>query len=219
MTDISDIFSQIPIDQVAKQLKVSPDEASKGVALALPALLGGLQANASDPGGAAALFDALQGKDTSLVKGGISLADVDTKDGKKIVQHIFGDATPDVAAKLGGAGALGSGLMKKLLPILAPIVLAYVANHMFGSSSKKKTSDASGLPEILGGILGGALGGGGSSSGSGGGMGDILGQVLGGAMGGGGSTSKSKSKSKSSGNDALGGITDILGGLLGGGTK
>ena len=206
MTDIDDLFKQIPIGDIAKQLGVSTEEASKGVALALPALVSGLQANASDPKGAESLFVALQGKDTSLIDGGISLADVDTKDGKKIVKHIFGAATPDVAAKLGGASALGSGMMKKLLPILAPIVLAFIVKQMTGSKKKTETSSSGGIQDILGQVLGGAMGGGGSS---GGGIGDILGQVLGGAMSGGGS-------SKASTGNA---ITDILGGLLGGGTK
>jgi hypothetical protein len=204
VTDIDDLFKQIPIGDIAKQLGVSKDEAAKGVALALPALVSGLQANASDPKGAESLFAALQGKDTSLVDGRIALADVDTKDGKKIVKHIFGAATPDVAAKLGGASALGSGMMKKLLPILAPIVLAFIVKQMTGSKAKTKTPSSGGIQDILGGILGGAMGGGSGS----GGIGDILGQVLGGAMSGG-------STKASTGNA----ITDILGGLLGGGTK
>ncbi|HEX7589452.1 MAG TPA: DUF937 domain-containing protein [Demequinaceae bacterium] len=205
MTDINDLFAQLPIGEIAKELGVSKDEAAKGVALALPALVGGLHANASDPKGAASLLTALEGKDTSLVEGSISLADVDTADGTKIVKHIFGAATPDVAAKLGGASALGSGMMKKLLPILAPIVLAFVVKQMTGSKAKTTTPSSGGLQDILGGILGSATGGGSSS---GGGIGDILGQVLGGAMSGG--------SSKASTGNA---ITDILGGLLGGGTK
>ncbi len=205
MTDINDLFAQLPIGEIAKELGVSKDEAAKGVALALPALVSGLHANASDPKGAASLLTALEGKDTSLVDGGIALADVDTADGKKIVKHIFGAATPDVAAKLGGASALGSGMMKKLLPILAPIVLAFVVKQMTGSKDKTTTASSGGLQDILGSILGGATGGGSSS---GGGIGDILGQVLGGAMSGG--------SSKASTGNA---ITDILGGLLGGGTK
>jgi hypothetical protein len=206
VTDINDLFAQIPIGEIAKELGVSKDEAAKGVALALPALVSGLHANASDPKGAASILSALAGKDTSLIEGGISLADVDTADGKKIVKHIFGAATPDVAAKLGGASALGSGTMKKLLPILAPIVLAFIVKQMTGSKTKTTTPSSGGLQDILGQVLGGALGGGGGSSG--GGIGDILGQVLGGAMSGG-------STKAGTGNA----ITDILGGLLGGGTK
>lgn len=203
MSDLDDIFSELPIGDIAKQLGVSKDEASKGAALALPALLSGMQANAADSRGEASLLSALQDKDTSLIEGGISLADVDTKDGAKIVQHIFGPSTKDVAATLGSKSSTSSTMMKSLMAILAPIVLAYIAKKITGGDSKPKSSGG-GLGDILGQVLGGAAGGGGG----GGGMGDILGQVLGGAMGGGSSKSSSG-----------GGITDILGGLLGGGTK
>ncbi len=205
MSDINDIFSALPLGDIAKQLGVSKDEATSGIALALPALLSGLQANAADPKGEASILSALQDKDTSLIEGGISLADVDTKDGAKIVKHIFGSSTKDVAATLSSKSAVGSSMMKSLLAILAPIVLAYIAKKITGSDSKPTSkSGGGGLGDILGQVLGGATGG----SSSGGGIGDILGQVLGGAISGGGSSSSSTSA-----------ITDILGGLLGGGTK
>ncbi len=206
MSDLDQLFKQIPIDDIAKKLGVDAGTAQQGVAAALPALLHGLDANAKDEAGAASILKALESKDTSLIDGGISLADVDTKDGKKIVKHIFGDSTKDVTAKLGGITSGGKSLITKLLPILAPIVLAFLASKIGGSSSSnkkvtKKSSSGGGLTDILGSVLGGASGGSG-----GGGIGDILGSVLGGAMGG------------SSGGSG-GGIGDILGGLLGGGSK
>jgi hypothetical protein len=192
MTDIDQLFSKIPIDQVATKLKLDPGTALKGVATALPALVSGLQANAQDPGGASSLLKALQGKDTNLVKGAIDLADVDVKDGKKIVKHIYGKSASKVAAKLGGTAGIGTSKMKQLLPLLAPLVLALIAKKIGG---KKKKSTSAG--DVLGDVLGGMLGGGG------GGIGDILGGVLGGG----------------SSSNGLGGIGDLLGGLLGGGTK
>jgi len=192
MTDIDQLFSKIPIDQVASKLKLKPDVAFDGVATALPALVSGLNENAKDPGGAASLLEALQGKDTSLVTGAIDLGDVDVKDGKKIVKHIYGKSSSKVAAKLGDASGTGTNKMKKLLPILAPLVLALVAKKLTGKKTTKKSSG-----NVLGDLLGGMLGG------SGGGIGDVLGGVLGGGSSSGG----------------LGGIGDLLGGLLGGGTK
>ncbi len=191
MTDIDQLFSKIPIDQISSELKLKPDVAFSGVAAALPALVSGLNANAQDPGGAASLLEALQDKDTSLVKGAIDLADVDVKDGKKIVKHIYGKSASKVAAKLGGVSGTGTSKMKKLLPLLAPLVLALLAKKLTGK--KKKTSG-----NVLGDLLGGMLGG------SSGGIGDVLGDVLGGG---------------SSSSGGLGGIGDLLGGLLGGGTK
>jgi hypothetical protein len=192
MSDIDKLFSQIPIGDLAAKLKLKDDVTSKAVAAGLPGLLHGLAANAQDSAGAESLLKALQTKDTSLVTGGIDLSDIDIADGKKIVKNIYGKATPKVAARLGDAAGISGGAIKKVLPFLAPIVLAFLAKKALGGSKKKTTTS-----DVLGDVLGGVLGGG-----STGGLGDVLGGVLGG---------------NSSG--SLGGLGDILGGLLGGGKK
>lgn len=199
MNDLDTLFKQVPIADIAKQLGVDEGTAAQGVAAALPALLHGLQANAEDPSGAASLAKALGSKDTSLVDGRIALADIDTKDGEKAVKHIFGSKSSDVASALGGLkGEASESLISQLLPILAPIVLAFLAKKFLGSESG---SSGGGLGDILGSVLSGS----GSDSGGGGGLGDILGGMLGG--------------SSSGGSSSGGGLGDILGGLLGGGSK
>lgn len=212
MTDISELLSLIPVDDIASQLGVDKQTAQQGIQAALPTLIGGLQANAADPAGAASLEHALEQKDTSLIDGRVSLADIDTTDGEKIVKNVFGGNTDQVAAALGSApGGQTSGLVQKLLPILAPIVLAWLAKKFLGgqqgASTTAGSSTGGGLEDLLGGILGGGASSGSKAGGSaGGGLGDILGQVLGGAAGG-------------SGGSAGGGLGDILGGLLGGGKR
>jgi hypothetical protein len=206
MSDLDDLFNELPIGQIAKQLGVSEAEASTAVAAALPTLVKGLEANAKDPSGAAKLGKALKGKSTSLVEGGISLADVDTKDGEKIVSHIFGGKSDDVASKLGGlgdSGGLGSDLTKQLLAILAPIVLAWILKKVTGGGGSAETSEG-GIGDILGQVLTGSSGGGSSSGGI---LESVLGQVLGGSSGG------------SSSSGGLGGLDQLLGGLLGGGSR
>jgi hypothetical protein len=100
-----------------------------------------------------------------------------------------------VASALAGGGAGGNDLIKRLLPILAPIVLAYIgkqfAQKNAAPAGEAQASGGGGLGDLLGGILGGAGGGGGNNP-----LGSILGSVLGGKQG--------------------GAIGDILGGLLGG---
>lgn len=204
MSDLDELFKELPIRQIAKQLGVSEAQASAAVSAALPTLVKGLEANAQDPAGAAKLDKAVKSKSTSLVEGGISLADVDPDDGAKIVKHIFGGKSNDVAATLGGLGGeggLGSDLTKKLLAILAPIVMAWVLKKVTGGSSD---SSGGGIGDILGQVLTGSSGGSGSSGGV---LEDILGSVLGGASGG------------SSSSGGLGGLDQLLGGLLGGGSR
>jgi hypothetical protein len=194
MSDIDQLFSQIPIGDLAAKLKLQDDVARKAVATGLPSLVHGLAANVKDSAGANSLFQALLTKDPSLIAGGIDVAAIDVKDGKKIVKNIYGKSAPKVAARLGDAAGISGSTMKKVLPILAPIILAFLAQKVLGGSKKTTTKSGGDLGDILGGMLGGG-------SSSGGGLGDILGGILGGGKG------------------STGGLGDILGGLLGGGKR
>jgi hypothetical protein len=180
---VDDILSQIPISRLASQLGVDEGTAEQATRQALPALLGGMEANAQDPKGAQSLADALGQHSPALVQGGVNLDEVDTNDGEKIVGHVFGEQQGEVVNRLGAVdGGGGQNLVGKLLPMLAPIVLSYLASRMGGGGGKTSTAATSGggMEDLLGGLLGGVLGGGGGAKGGGGGIGDILGGLLGG---------------------------------------
>ena len=182
MAQYDDLLAQIPIGDIAKQLGIDEDVAEDAVKQVLPGLVGGLKANA-DEGGQASLERALQKHQGAKLRG---VSDVDTADGEKIVKHVFGDKEDAVVSTLAGSSAkseVTDVIIKKVLPIVAPIVLAWLANKFLGGSSdaKKDSSSGGGLGDLLGGLLGG----GSKSSGSGGGdLGDLLGG-LGGLLGGG----------------------------------
>jgi hypothetical protein len=194
MSATDEILSQIPLAQLADQLGVDEAGAEQAVRQAVPALLGGMEANARYPSGAASLEKAL-GQHAGDPFAGLNLDDVDVSDGDKIVDHVFGGSRQEVVNRLGGEGTDG-GIMGKLLPILAPLVMSWLAGKFTGSSQGQATSGggAGGLDDLIGGMTGGA---------SGGGLDDMLGGLLGGGSG------------------AEGGVDigDLLGGLLGGGTK
>lgn len=233
MSEIDEILSQVPMDQVAAALGVDRGQAEEATRTAIPALLGGMQANAADPAGAASLTDAVAQHDESAL--GADLDQIDTHDGQRIVQNVFGDQTNDVVARLGGAtpGA-GSSLIQKLLPIIAPIVMAYLAKKLqggAGATSTAATDDpmggvggglggmlggagSGGLGDVLGSVLGAGTAASGTAGAQGGGIGDILGQVLGGA--GGSHTQPGTPTGQGGLGDLLGGV---LGGLLGGGKR
>jgi hypothetical protein len=161
MSAVEDILSQIPLNQLAGQLGVNEQEAEQAARTALPALLGGIQANTDDPGGAASFAQAVQQHDPGLVEGGVDLNQVDPNDGQKIVSHVFGAQQDQVVQQLGGVGGVGSGLIQKLLPILAPIVMAWLSKKLSGGAAAE-APDGGGLGGMLGGLLGGVLGGGGT---------------------------------------------------------
>ncbi len=197
MSAVEDILADIPMDQLAAQLGVDEATAEQAARQAIPALLGGMQANAEDPAGARSLAGALGDHPSDLIDGGVSLDQVDANDGEKIVGNIFGPNQDQVAQTLGGnLGGQAGGLIQRLLPILAPIVLAYLSKRLMGQRQ------GSGPDDPLGSILGGG------ATGSSNPLNDLLSSMLGDGAAGGGS-------SQSSG----GSILDILGGLLGSGRR
>ena len=184
MSAYDEIASQLPIQQLADQVGADPAEVERAVHTILPALLGGLQANAADPGGAASLAQAVSQHEGGLPDDGtVDVAQVDTADGAKITHHVFGDQTDQVINQLGGVGG-GSGLVSKLLPLLAPIVLAFLAKKMGQGGGSGSGAGAAAGGGVLGGILGEILSGATSGSGAGGiDIGDVLGGLLGGTKG------------------------------------
>lgn len=180
MGAIDDILASIDPDQLGAALGTDPQTARNAAAAAIPTLINGLQANAGSPDGASSLLDALgQHAGSGLYGDSVDLNAVDTADGQKIVAH----ALADDPSRLQAVSGLGGGLLSKLLPLLAPIVMSYLAKQlgMGGAAAQPQASGGSG--DILGGLLGGLFGGGGLGGGtasSGGGLGDILGQILGG---------------------------------------
>ena len=180
MSATEEILADIPIRDLAAQLGVDEATAEAATRQAIPALLGGMQANAVDPAGAASLAGALGDHPSDLVDGGVNLDQVDTDDGQKIVGNIFGANTGQVAQTLGANVGQQSGLIQKLLPILAPIVLAYLSKRLTGGSQ------GGGSGNVLTDLLGSMLGGGGASQAgpNRSGTGSIL-DMLGGMLGGG----------------------------------
>jgi hypothetical protein len=178
MSAIDDVLSAIPMDQLAGRLGVDRATAEDAARKALPALLGGMEANAQDPAGAASLQRAIGSHDSGLVEGGVDLDEVDTDDGDKIVSNVFGPNRDQVVNQLGATGGSADGsLVGKLLPVLAPIAMAYLAKQVKqrGATSGSGNGGGGALTDILGSVLGGGGGAGGGID-----LGGLLGGLLGG---------------------------------------
>lgn len=180
MSAVDDILNTLDIDTLAAQVGAQPDEVAQAVRTTVPALLGGLHANAQDPAGEASLTEALgQHADQDL-----SLEAVDPADGERITRHVFGDAQDQVVEQLGAVPGVDKGLIGKLLPIIAPIVLAYVAKKVGAKGGALGGGAAGGIVgTILGELLKGA--GAGARPQSAPSVGSIIGDLLGGLLGGG----------------------------------
>ena len=191
---LDDILKQVPIDDIAAKLGVSPDVAKSAVEQGGAVLLGGLAKNAQTKDGSAAIENALRKHEGAT--GAAKVDDIDQADGGKIVRHVLGNSEKEVTAKLNSSEKTAGIDFGKLLPMLAPIVMGLIANaNKNKSTSTDDTDSGGGIGDLIGGLLGG-----GNNSGGGGGIGDVIGGLLGGGNSSGGG----------------GGIGDLLGGLFGG---
>ena len=208
MAGLDDLFAQIPVQDIASKLGADQGEVDNAIKTMVPALVGGLAQNVqSDDIDSSKLESAVAAQGASgLLDGGVNVDQVDQKEGDNLVASLFGGNDSNaVASALAGTGAGGGDLIKRLLPILAPIVLAYIGKQLTkgaGSApaqpqpqAQAQSAGGGGLGDILGSILSGAGGGGGAGGGNNP-LGSILGSVIGGGQG-----------------NAIG---EILGGLLGG---
>lgn len=197
MAGLDDLFALIPTRDIAAKLGADEGEVGETIRTLVPVLVGGLHENAQNSDLASSIAAVASSQAVhGLLDGGVSVDQVQQTDGNNMIAKIFGGNDADqVASALSGAGAGNSELVQRLLPILAPIVLAYIGKQLAGRKTAPAEEEAAGggggMGDVLGSILGGMAGGGSGKS-----MGSILGNMLGGKNG--------------------GAIGEILGGLLGG---
>ena len=205
MAGLDDLFNQIPVADIANKLGADQGEVSQAIQTLVPTLLGTLQENvqADDIDSVHLEKTVIAEGESDLLDGGVNVDQLDENQGNQMVASLFGgNDTNQVASALAGGGAPGGDLIKRLLPMLAPIVLAYVGRQFSqraagaGAGAQAQAAPGGGMGDILGSILGGASGGAGANP-----LGSILGSVLGGGQAGG----------------QGGALGSILGGLLRGG--
>lgn len=136
-----------------------------------------------------------------------------TQAGNQILEQIFGskDVSRGVANQAADLSGVGSAILKKMLPVIAAMIIGNLTKGMMGGGAAapapapRREASSGGLDDILRDVLGG-----GQQqqqpapreTPQGGGLGDILGDILGGGAAGG---------------SGGGGLGDILGDILGGG--
>ena len=188
MSDIDGLLALIPVGAIAQRLGIPEDVARGAVSQVVPTLLGGMAANAKNVSGAASLEKALAAHSGAVpgpAVGDLRLNGDGDGDGEKIVSNVFGSKRNDVVTAVASTGDsnITQDIIAKVLPIVAPIVIGWLASQFFGKKQAAPAEPAAapessgGIDDLLGDLLGGSQGG---FQG-----GDILGSVLGGLLGGG----------------------------------
>lgn len=128
------------LSQIAGAIGADESKAGDAVAMALPALLGGMAKNAQSSDGANALASALDDHDDSVFG---KLGDLlGSDDGAKILGHVLGNKTEATQQRIAGGSGLDMGSVSKLLPMLAPLVMGYLG--------KQKKAEGLGADDLAG---------------------------------------------------------------------
>lgn len=180
---VSELMAQLqgaPMQQMAQQLGADRQQIQTAVGAALPLLLGALGRNAAQPQGAADLMGALQrdhatampqglgglGDLLGAVLGGAGGAASPAGQGAAILGHILGGSQQQAQDSLGQATGLGGQTAGQLLSMLAPIVMAFLAQRVqagnmdagsLGQSLEQERAQAQNTGGLGGGLLGSLL--------------------------------------------------------------
>ena len=173
------------IDQIARQVGGSPDQVRAAVRQLTPAVTRGIQRQAGSQDGLGALLEMLQsgGHQQNLGNPAAYGQASTINAGNDVLGQIFGskEVSRQVAGRISEQSGLGPDLLKKLLPIVASLVMGSLARNAMGGG---QAQGGGGVGDILGSVLGGQQAApGGMGGGAGGGLGDLLGSVLGGGQG------------------------------------
>lgn len=170
-----EILSQLrgaSLEQISQQVGGSQQQTEQAISAALPLLLGALGKNAEQPGGAEALFGALQ-RDHANTSGGMDLGgllgsvlgsaggvgglaagllggagggNARQLNGEGILGHILGGNLSRAENNLSQVSGLNNAGVHKLLVMLAPLVMGYLG--------KQVAQGRAGNASILGSLLG-----------------------------------------------------------------
>jgi hypothetical protein len=146
------------IEQLANNFGIGEDQVQAAMAQIVPALSQGIKTNISSGDGLGSLLNALQGGNHQrYVDEPQSLSDDMTViDGNNILGHILGskDVSREVASRASNSTGIDSGILKKMLPIIASMVMGSLSKQ----ASANKMMDSSSAPsndmlDMLGGLL------------------------------------------------------------------
>jgi hypothetical protein len=147
------------VRQIGAQVGLDDAQTTAALSALVPALSAGVRQNLQTPDGLAGLVGALSaGNHQRYVDDPAVLGDESTvADGNGILGHILGskDVSRRVAAETGAQTGLGPDVMKRLLPLVATLVMGAMSRQTAAGGPSSLTAGAGpgGLLEMLGGAL------------------------------------------------------------------
>lgn len=149
---VGTVYSGSGLSAIARRSKVKQDDVAKVLAVGLPTLVGGMNRNAAEAGGAEALARALtQHQAADISDPGAFLASSDLQDGKKIVNHVLGADQDEAMEEISRATGVSKSKVGTILALAAPLLLSLLGQQ---NSSASQAGSGGGLLSLLGGLLG-----------------------------------------------------------------
>lgn len=167
------------VDKLASRFGLERERASSAISALVPALAAGVQRNVSSPGGLESVVSALSsGRHTRYIDDPDTLTDeATTADGNKILGHLFGskETSRQVAAAASKQSGVDASVLKKMLPVVAAMVMGSMAKRtqIAGEGAGDSRSAGGAIASVLEPVL---RGGGGSILGD---LGGLLGKAFG----------------------------------------
>jgi hypothetical protein len=201
------------LSAIGRQFGLNEEQTRAAMDALAPVVAAGVRRNAQSPAGLQDILGSVLSGNRARVLEDENAVQFDNAKsaGDEILGQIFGskDTSREVAQQLSATSGIGATVLKKLLPIVASIVMGQVAKKMGGGNG----SSGGGLGDILGDVLGGGQRQAPQPQPGGGGLGDILKDVL----GGGAQQQQPDIQSRQAPKGQGGSLEDILGDILNGG--
>lgn len=160
-----------PVRQMGARVGVDESQAQSALEALLPMLAGAVNRNATQPGGLEGLLGALSdGHHQRYLDDPSTLTEEATvQDGNAILGHLFGDkeVSREVASRAAAQTGIGADILKRMLPIVAAMLMGGLSKGALGGGSRGAGSGG------LGGMFGG-----GQAGGQGGGLLEMLTPML-----------------------------------------
>jgi len=134
------------LDELSRNFGLSEDQTRSAVEGLIPALSRGMQNNTAGEHGMEDLLDALRtGKHGQYMEQPNTLSRPEaTEDGNGILGHLFGNkqVSRDVASQVSKQSGISSAILKKMLPVVASLVMGAVSKKVMGGNSRSQVNRA-----------------------------------------------------------------------------
>ena len=132
------------LDELSRNFGLNEAQTRSAVEGLIPALSRGVQKNTSNDQGMDDLLDALKtGKHAQYMEKPDVLSRPETvEDGNGILGHIFGNkqVSRDVAARVSQQSGISSTILKKMLPVVASLVMGAISKKVMGGGSARQVN-------------------------------------------------------------------------------